>query len=119
MTLPDGVEVIAGGLAGLSLLPFLEQGGRIVFVDAVSGFGHPQTIVVLDQQDVIATLEERHYGHSAGLPYLLSVLPLVCEGELPREIFLVGVEGGYDLPLIRKAAEKSLHVAVNGYRETE
>ena len=36
--LPAGIELIEGGLAGLNLLPLLERGGRVVFVDAVSGF---------------------------------------------------------------------------------
>lgn len=118
MNLPPGVEVIEGAMAGLSLLPFLEQGGRVIFVDTVSGFAPPGTIVVLDQQAVIKTLDEDHYDHNAGLPYLLSVLPRVCEGELPEEIVLVGMEAEFDTSIIKKAAELSLLIAVNGYQET-
>lgn len=118
MNVPAGVEVIEGGLAGLSLLPFLEQGGRVVFVDAVAGFALPGTVVVLDQQDVIASLDDGRYSHAAGLPYLLSVLPRVCDGRLPEEIVLVGVEGAVDASRIREAAELSLFIAMNGYQGT-
>lgn len=118
MELPAGVEVIEGGLAGLALLPFLEQGGRVIFVDAVAGFSLPGTVVVLDQQTIIASLDDDHYDHDAGLPYLLSVLPRVCDGELPEEIVLVGVEAEFDAPLIEKAAELSLLIAENGYKHT-
>ncbi len=114
---PAGVEIIEGGLAGLSLLPFLEQGGRIIFVDAVTGFAPPETVVILDQQDVIATLGEGRYDHEAGLPYLLAVLPRVCEGELPEEVIIVGVEGELTSPVIAEAAELSLSIAVNGKQE--
>ena len=34
-----------------------------------------------------------HFDHGAGLAYLLTVLPKVCDGELPEEIVLVGLEG--------------------------
>jgi hydrogenase maturation protease len=116
--LPAGVEVIEGGLAGLSLLPYLEQGGRVIFVDAISGFATKGSVVVLDQHAVTATLGDSHYDHESGLPYLLSVLPRVCDGELPEEIFLVGVEAEFDTRVIERAAELSLFIAVNGYQET-
>jgi len=117
MNLPTGVEVVEGGLAGLSLLPHLEQGGRVVFVDAVAGFAEPGTVVILDHQEVIATLDDIHYNHEAGLPYLLSVLPQACDGELPEEIVLVGLEGELDAQVIEEAAELSLLIAMRGYRK--
>lgn len=91
-SLPDNISVIEGGLMGLNLLPYLEQGGRVVFVDCVSGFTQAGSLIVLDRDAIIATGSE-HYDHDAGLAYVLSVLPKVCEGELPEEIVLVGIEG--------------------------
>jgi len=46
--LPDTIEVIEGGLMGLNLLPFLERGGRVVFVDNVRGFTRPGSLIVLN-----------------------------------------------------------------------
>jgi len=116
MDLPAGIEVIEGGLAGLALLPYLEQGGRIIFVDAVNGFAPPGTVVVLDQKTIISTIDDDHYNHNSGLPYLLSVLPRVYDGELPEEIILVGIEKEFNPPVIEKAAELSLDIAENGYQ---
>lgn len=114
--LPDGVRVIEGGLAGLNLLPLLERGGRVVFVDAVSGFAEAGTIVVLDRDTLLRQTSAPVYGHSAGLPYLLAVLPHVCEGTLPEEITLVGLEGLCTSEVIDEAATLSIEIAIMGHR---
>lgn len=98
---------------GLNLLPFLEHGGRIVFVDCVSGFTRAGSLIVLDRDAIIAG-EAGHYGHNAGLAYVLSVLPKVCEGELPEEIVLVGIEGRYTEQLVDEAANLTVSIAQNG-----
>lgn len=112
--LPDGISLIEGGLAGLNLLPLLETGGRIVFVDAVKGFADAGQVVVLAQEDILGNSSELHFDHAAGIHYLLTVLPLVCEGKLPEEIMLVGLEGECSTRMIERAADISLKVAVHG-----
>ncbi|MDP4030178.1 MAG: hydrogenase maturation protease [Gallionella sp.] len=114
-TLPDNISVIEGGLMGLNLLPFLEQGGRVVFVDNVSGFTQPGSLVVLDQKEIIATGAE-HYDHNSCLAYVLSVLPKVSEGKLPDEIVLIGIEGPYTEKLVEEAANLSVYIAQNGQK---
>ncbi len=113
---PAGVEVIEGGLAGLNLLPLLERGGRVVFVDTVRGFAGPDEIVVLDGRQIKGTKSPAHFDHGAGLPYLLAVLPAVCEGELPEEIFLVGLEGRCSPPTLERAAGFCLALAAHGMK---
>ncbi len=112
--LPAEIELIEGGLAGLNLLPLLERGGRVVFVDAVTGFTQPGEIVLLDSQEIISTCEQLHFDHGAGLAYLLAVLPKVCDGEMPSEIVLVGLEGECTVHTIQQAAELSLRIAAHG-----
>lgn len=114
--LPPGIELIEGGLAGLNLLPLLEQGGRVVFVDAVRGFAEAGEIVLLDRQEILGTCSQPHFDHGAGLPYVLAVLPRVCDGELPEEIFLLGLEGGCSMQTIERAAGLSIAVAVHGVK---
>jgi hydrogenase maturation protease len=116
-TLPDDVELVDGGLAGLSLLRLLEQVERVVFVDRAVGLGAGDGIVVLDAARV-AALAEGSFGHSAGLPYLLRVLPAVCEGPLPQ-IWVVGVESGKpeEERTIEEAASLALKLAVHGGTE--
>jgi hydrogenase maturation protease len=115
--LPADIEVTEGGLAGLNLLPLLEQGGRVVFVDAVKGFNNPGELVLLEHQEILDTLDTGHFDHGAGLAYVLSVLPLVCEGELPEEIVLVGLEGGWTSQVIERAAELSIAIATHGLKD--
>lgn len=112
--LPKGVELIEGGLAGLNLLPLLEKGGRVVFVDAVQGFTRPGEVVLLDAHEIGGIASGAHYDHSAGLPYVLAVLPRVCDGRPPEEIFLVGLEGECGTETIDRAARLGIAVAANG-----
>jgi len=109
---PPDVELIDGGLAGLDLLRLLEGVERVVFVDRVA-LGGSAPVVVLDAEEV-AALADARYGHGAGLPYLLRVLPAVCEGPLPS-VLLVGID--HDLEredgeaAIEEAASLALRLA--------
>jgi hydrogenase maturation protease len=114
--LPGETALVEGGLAGLNLLPLLEQGGRVVFVDAVNGFTQPGEIVLLDYQDIIRSSDEFHFDHGAGLAYLLAVLPKVCDGPLPEEIVLVGLEGKCTTETIEHAARLSVTIATHGLK---
>ncbi|MFH1418396.1 MAG: hydrogenase maturation protease [Planctomycetota bacterium] len=111
--LPCDVEVIDGGLAGLDLLRFLPGAERVVFVDAVFGSDQPDGVVVLDAGDA-AKHADAAYDHSAGLAYLLRVLPQVCEAKMP-EVLLVGVQGVPDQSTIAAAADMSLTIAAQGH----
>lgn len=115
--LPHGIELIEGGLAGLNLLPLLEQGGRVVFVDAVRGFAEAGEMVLLDRQEILDIDSQPHFDHGAGLPYVLAVLPRVCDGELPEEIFLLGLEGNCTTQTIERAAGLSIAVAAHGVKD--
>jgi len=114
MVLPEGVEPVEGGLAGLNLLPFLEKGGRVVFVDAVQGFAGPGEVVLLGEREIAGITSQSHYDHGAGLPYVLAVLPQVADGRLPEEISLVGLEGECSMETIDRAARLSIAVAAHG-----
>lgn len=114
MALPEAVEAVEGGLAGLNLLPLLEKGGRVVFVDAVRGFAAPGEVVLLDAREIGGVAGGPHYDHGAGLPYVLAVLPQVADGPVPEEMFLVGVEGECGAGTVDRAARLSLAVALHG-----
>lgn len=112
--LPEYINLIEGGLMGLKLLPLLEHGGHIVFVDTVSGFTQPDCLVILEHDAIIAHGSDRHYHHQSGLSYLLSVLPLVCEDQLPESIVLLGIEGPYSESLLDQAADTAILLAQYG-----
>ena len=110
--LPEDIEVIDGGLAGLNLLRFIHGADRVVFIDAVNGFKPSGGVIVLDAKDA-SQHTDAIFGHNAGLSYCLRVLPEIHDGKLP-EIFVVGIEGAPSSDKILKAAEVSLKVATLG-----
>lgn len=110
--LPAAVEIIDGGLAGLGLLRYLEDGHHVVFVDAVAGFGKADEIVLLSAADV-ASQSNGGFDHAAGLPYLLKVLPAVLEAP-PPHVDIVGYEGTASMQAVRAAARYALHLATEG-----
>ncbi len=110
MERPAEVEIVDGGLAGLNLLRYLEDGRQVVFVDAVSGFGPIGEITVIDG-DIVARQATGSFGHEAGLPFLLHILPAVVDNPPPR-IRLVGCEGGASDGAVLDAARLSLQLAL-------
>lgn len=110
MERPANVEIIDGGLAGINLLRYLEDGRQVVFVDAVSGFAPIGELTVIDG-DTIARQDTGKFGHEAGLPFLLRVLPAVVDNPPPR-IRLVGCEGGASDGAVLDAARLSLQLAL-------
>ena len=109
--IPEHIELIEGGIAGLNLLCFLENVVNVVFVDAVCGFTAPGEIVVLNKEQIKNEIRDKHYGHYSGIAYLLTVLPKVCEGDLPRKIFLIGLEGRCSPQTINRAADMAILIA--------
>ena len=110
--LPESVELIDGGLAGLNLLRFLENAGLVVFIDTVSGFRESPGIVILDSFESLHIDED--CDHNTGLSYLLRIAPLVLTGGMPF-IILIGIEGEPDSSLCAQAAQKCLDI-VAGHR---
>ena len=117
-SLPAGTVLVDGGLCGLDLLRVIEGKRRVVFADALTGMASTGEVVVLDRLEVATYAAS--YGHGAGLPYLLRLLPQVCPAPMP-EIVLVGaqVRGDPNLPAadeltVRAVAARCLEVAEHG-----
>lgn len=105
---PDGVEVIDGGLAGLDLLPLVDGAARVVFVDAVDGFADDAKVFPLTP-DEAATLALSSFDHAGGLSYLLRALPAGCETSMPR-ITIVGIQGPPAPADIARAAQLAVRL---------
>ena len=118
--LPDGVEVIDGGIAGLNLLRHLEGAGRVVLVDTLDGRAGPGEVAVLTPSQVSveppngsARWAPLSSEHSHGLQWMLRALPEVCEGD-PPEVLLVCAEAGSDEDTVAKASELALELVIAG-----
>jgi hydrogenase maturation protease len=112
--LPHDVELVDGGIAGLNLLRWFDGVTRVVVVDAVSGFGPAGTVHEIDASEVASMAPDR-WTHGSGLPYLLKMVPLACEGPEP-DVVVVGVEMPADEASVQEAAGYALRAAA-GERE--
>lgn len=110
MERPAEVDIVDGGLAGLNLLRYLDDGRPVVFVDAISGFAPMGEVTIIDG-DFVALQATGRFGHEAGLPFLLRVLPEVADNP-PSRIRLVGCEGIASEGAVRDAAHLSLQLAL-------
>lgn len=105
----SGIDVIDGGLAGLNLLQHLDDGRAAVFVDNVAGYAAPGELVVIEG-DELCRQPAGAYGHEAGLPFLLQVLPQVVDRP-PHRIRLLGCEGLASDTTVLAAARLGLQLA--------
>lgn len=106
--IPEGVEVVDGGLAGLRLLSLFDGAERVVVVDAVDGWTEPGQVRVLRPWQLEPP---ERCDHDTSLSWLLAALPGLCEVSLP-EVWIVGLEGPVEEETIQLAAHHSLHLAV-------
>ncbi|MBI5920166.1 MAG: hydrogenase maturation protease [Betaproteobacteria bacterium] len=109
-SLPADVDVVDGGLAGLDLLRHLEDGRRVVFVDAVAGFADSDGIILLSAAE-IASQCVGGFDHAAGLPYLLKIMPAILECPPPR-VTVIGHEGVASVQTVSAAAQLALNLAM-------
>lgn len=88
--LPEGVEVVDGGVAGLDLIPFIEGRDKVLMVDAVNSGREPGYIVILENEGIPARLSAKDSMHHFALMDVLSIVRLM--DSFPQEICLIGVQ---------------------------
>lgn len=88
--LPPEVELVDGGVWGLSLLPEIEDADRLLLVDAIDLDRKPGTLVVLERDDLPAFLDGKLSTHQVGLRDLLALA--VLRGTLPRPTVAMGLQ---------------------------
>jgi hydrogenase maturation protease len=102
--LPDEVEIVDGGTAGLNLLTYLEGVDTLVIIDAVETGGPPGTITRLAGDQVPAYIAMKVSPHEITLPDFLAAAKLrdlypkkvVVWGMQPKS-FEVGIDLSPDL----------------------
>ena len=103
--LPDGIEVVDGGLSGLNLLGLVEESERVIFVDTVTGFGKPGEVMLIEDISPLLDRADRT-DQVTGLGCLLTMTDMVVEGTAP-EIVLVGLEPPCTETALWRAVEMS------------
>lgn len=114
--LPDGVEVIDGGTAGMELLEPLSGTDVLVILDAVKGGRAPGTRVTLAGKDVPVFFRSKLSPHQISICDVLASLEFI--GDSPGDMVLVGVEPeslelGLELtPVVAASVPKLVAMAV-------
>ena len=88
--LPEGVDVLEGGTAGLTLLAHLEGYASILIADCAALGRTPGQAVRIDGSEVGATFSRCLSPHELGLHDLLGALDLL--GERPEHVTVIGME---------------------------
>ncbi|TVR98482.1 MAG: hydrogenase maturation protease [Rhodospirillales bacterium] len=86
---PDTVEVLDGGTAGMDLLDVLAGRSHVVIVDAIRSDRPPGSIVRLRGEAVPALFRTRISPHQLGLSEVLAALRLI-DSE-PAHLSLIGI----------------------------
>lgn len=87
--LPDSVEVLDGGTAGMELFQPMRGRKHLIIADAVNTGAAPGSLVCLRDDDIPTFFRTRLSPHQLGLSDLLALLQL--QGEIPQDITIVGM----------------------------
>ena len=90
---PPGVVLTVGGAGGSALIDMIEEGDRLIMVDAIVTGAPPGTIHELSVQDIVSTVPI-HLGSSHVFDFL-TILGLgkeVLGKKIPSEIMIIAVE---------------------------
>jgi hydrogenase maturation protease len=87
--LPDEVEVVDGGTAGMDLLDTVADRDCLIVADAVNADGPAGRLIRLENDDIRMLFETRFSPHQLGLSDLLANLRLI--DKAPRRIVVIGV----------------------------
>ncbi len=88
--LPDEVDVLDGGTAGMELLDMVAERDCLIVADAVNASGPAGRVIRLEDDDIRMIFETSRYSpHQLGLSDLLAALRLI--GKAPRRVVVIGV----------------------------
>ncbi len=91
--LPENVRLVFLGLGGIDLLEEIDGEELLVVVDGVQLGAAPGTIHELGWEQLPDTSPRPVSGHGIGIREAISVGRKLYPERVPKEIFLIGVEG--------------------------
>lgn len=87
--LPDQVEVIDGGTDAMDLLPAIQEAGRVIVIDALTGGKEPGAIYRVTPADLLCATD---YPLSLHQTSFLEVLGMARQLGNEPEVVIIGVE---------------------------
>ena len=92
--LPENIELVEGGVGGLSLLNYVRGMDYCIFIDAVSG-AKPGRIHRFTEEDLdtkVKTMLHPASLHDMGLTETIKIGKAVHPNEMPKKIIIYGIE---------------------------
>jgi hydrogenase maturation protease len=89
-SVPEYVELVDGGTAGLDLLEYFEGRDKVLIVDAVDFGKGPGHIDTLENDAIPARFSTKASMHHLGLLEVISVSRLL--NAMPKELCLIGIQ---------------------------
>ncbi len=86
--IPDQVDVVDGGTAGMELLEIMSDRDQVIIIDAVNTGAEAGTLVELRGEEVPALFRTRISPHQLGISDLLGVLTVT--DQMPKTMCLFG-----------------------------
>ncbi len=118
-SLPEDVQVIDGGIAGLDLLSFFDECEELIFVDNLGKDLPPEEVIDLEGNDLIT--DEFEYSHASGLGYLIQADRAIRKDSQPH-IILIGAGAQASEQAVNYAVDRCIQLAwdqVSGNDETD
>ena len=75
--IPDGVEILDGGTAGIELMQYIAGKDLLLIIDALKSGKEPGTVVRAEGEEVPAAFRQRLSPHQLGLSDLLATTMLL------------------------------------------
>lgn len=89
-TVPEYVEIVDGGAAGLDLIPFIEGKEKVLMVDAVNFDQQPGYIGTLENDAIPVRLTQKASMHHLGLMDVLCIVRM--SGNIPNDLCIIGIQ---------------------------
>lgn len=90
MSLPENVEVLDGGTAGLDLVDFISGYKKLIVIDAVNAGGEPGTIYRLTEENL--DIKPKAIMSFHDIDFLDALYMSDIMKEKPEEIVVIGIE---------------------------
>ena len=89
-TVPEHVEIVDGGAAGLGLIPFIEGREKVLMVDAVNFDQEPGYIETIENDEIPVRLTLKASMHHLGLMDVLCIVRM--SGNIPKDLCIIGIQ---------------------------
>ncbi|MEW6096460.1 MAG: HyaD/HybD family hydrogenase maturation endopeptidase [bacterium] len=90
MDIPDNIELVDGGTAGLDLMEYMNKGiDKVIIIDAVKGGRIPGTTFRLSAKEIMTTTKHIYSMHQAEVAEAIKIIDSF--GRKPKEIVIIGV----------------------------